>query len=115
MRNIMLLVAVVMSLAFAGTVLADGPALYKTHCSPCHGTKGQGTKGMAPAHVGNEFLTKSPADVIKTLVRTGRAGADKKYKEFPIDMPKFDAAKISDGDLDELVNFEQGDLQKGGH
>ncbi|MBI5874340.1 MAG: cytochrome c [Deltaproteobacteria bacterium] len=110
MRNsIVGLVALVVSFAFAGTVFADGAAIYKAKCAACHGQKGEGMKGMAPAQKGNEFITKGKADDIKKVIVDGRAGAAKKFKEFAIDMPK---SGLSDADATELVKFLQGDLQK---
>jgi mono/diheme cytochrome c family protein len=109
MRNIIWLVALVVSFAFAGTALADGAASFKAKCVACHGPKGEGMKGMAPALKGSEFVTKGKADDIKKLLIEGRAGAAKKYKEFPIDMPK---SGLSDADAADVVKFLQGDLQK---
>ena len=109
MRNVIWLVALVVSFAFAGTALADGAAIYKAKCVSCHGQKGEGMKGLAPAHKGNEFVTKSKAEDLIKLVLDGRIGAEKKYKEFPIDMPK---SGLSDADAAEVVKFVQGDLQK---
>ena len=109
MRNVIWLVALVVSFAFAGTALADGAAIYKAKCASCHGQKGEGMKGLAPAHKGNEFITKGKAEDLVKLVLEGRIGAAKKYKEFPIDMPK---SGLSDADAAEVVKFLQGDLQK---
>lgn len=108
-NNIVGLVALVVSFAFAGTVLADGAATYKAKCAACHGAKGEGMKGMAPAQKGNEFITKGKAEDVKKVILEGRAGAAKKYKEFAIDMPK---SGLSDADAAEVVKFMQGDLQK---
>ena len=109
MRNVIWLVALVVSFAFAGTALADGAAIYKAKCASCHGQKGEGMKGLAPAHKGNEVITKGKAEDLVKLVLEGRIGAAKKYKEFPIDMPK---SGLSDADAAEVVKFVQGDLQK---
>lgn len=109
MRNILWLVALVVSFAFAGTALAtDGAETFKAKCVACHGKAGEGMKGMAPALKGNAFVKGTAADVKKTFLE-GRSGAAKKYKEFPIDMPK---NPMSDADADALVKFLQGDLQK---
>lgn len=108
MRNFIWMVALLVSVAFAGTALADGAASYKAKCVACHGDKGQGMKGMAPALKGSEFV-KGKAEDVKKVILEGRAGAAKKYKEFPIDMPK---SGLSDADAADLVKFLQGDLQK---
>ena len=87
MRKLMGLGVVAVTLAFAGSALAaDGAAIFKSKCSPCHGAEGQGT-AMAPAFQGNAFLKSGKdADIIAT-VTDGRAGAAKKYKQFAIAMP----------------------------
>ena len=109
MRNVIWLVALVVSFAFAGTALADGAAIYKAKCVSCHGQKGEGMKGLAPAHKGNEFVTKSKAEDLIKLVLEGRAGAAKKYKQFPIDMPK---SGLSEEDAETVVKYIQNDIQK---
>ncbi|MBI5049067.1 MAG: cytochrome c [Deltaproteobacteria bacterium] len=109
MRNIIWLVALIVSFAFAGTALADGAATFKAKCAACHGPKGEGMKGMAPAQKGNKFITEGKPEDIKKIILEGRAGAAKKYKEFPIDMPK---SGLSDADAADVVKFLQGDLQK---
>ena len=109
MRNIIGLVALVVSFAFAGTAFADGAAIFKAKCAACHGQKGEGMNGMAPAQKGNKFITEGKAEDIKKVVLEGRIGAAKMYKEFPIDMPK---SGLSDADATDVVKFLQGDLQK---
>jgi mono/diheme cytochrome c family protein len=110
MRKIVWLVALVISLAFAFNSMAkDGAEVYKENCVKCHGDKGQGMKGVAPPHKGNEFITKGSKDEVKAVVRDGRSGEAKKYKKFPLDMPKLG---LSEEDIEAVVNFEQGDLQK---
>lgn len=112
MRKTVWLVALVVSLAFAFNSMAkEGAEIYKENCVKCHGDKGQGMKGVAPPHKGNEFITKSPKEEVMKVVREGRAGAAKKYPKFPLDMPKH-AGILSDEDIAAVVTFEQGDLQK---
>lgn len=111
MRNVLLLlVALVITLAFAGTSFAADPAaIYKSKCTLCHGPKGEGIKGMAPPHKGNTFITQGKPEEIKKAILEGRAGKAKKYKEYPVDMPK---NPLSDADADALVKYLQTDLQK---
>jgi len=66
---------------------ADGGAIFKSKCSTCHGPQGQGTK-MAPAFKGNAFIKNSSEADIANVIKSGRNGAEKKYKEFAIGMPK---------------------------
>lgn len=104
-------VALIVGVAFAGTALAGGAATYMERCAACHGQKGEGMKGMAPALKGNKFITDRTAEDIKKVILEGRSGAAKKYstQEFPIDMPR---SGLSDGDSDEVAKFLQGDMQK---
>jgi len=97
-------VLIVIGSAFA----ADGAAIYGAKCSACHGQKGAGSP-MAPPLKGNEFITKGDADSIKKVIIEGRSGKDKKYPNFPIDMPK---NPMSEEDATALVSFLKGDLQK---
>jgi mono/diheme cytochrome c family protein len=76
------------SVAFAGSALAaDGTAIFKSKCAPCHGADGQGT-AMAPAFKGNAFIKSSAEGDIANVLKNGRNGAEKKYKNFAIGMPK---------------------------
>ncbi|TAN63752.1 cytochrome c [bacterium] len=79
---------IALSLAVAGSALAaDGAATYKSKCSPCHGAEGQGS-AMAPAFTKNAFVKDSKEADIAAVIKNGRSGAAKKYKNFAIDMPK---------------------------
>jgi mono/diheme cytochrome c family protein len=88
MKRFFGIAAVALSVAFAGSaVAADGAAVYKTKCAACHGAEGQGT-AMAPAVKGNEFIKTSSEADIAAVIKNGREGAAKKYKNFAIGMPK---------------------------
>jgi hypothetical protein len=56
---------------------------------------------MAPAFNGNEFIKSSSVDDIAHVVKNGRAGADKKYKNFVIAMPA--QKTMSDEDISAVV------------
>ncbi len=108
MRKMIGLGIVALSVAFAGSALAaDGAAIFKSKCSPCHGVEGQGT-AMAPAFQGNAFLKNSKAADIEAVVKNGRAGAAKKYKEFAVAMPA--QATMSAEDIAAVVAYEKGTL-----
>lgn len=112
MRNILIRLAVlVVSWSFAGSVLADGAATFAVRCASCHGQKGEGMRGMAPALKDNKFVTDRRAEDIKQVILEGRTGSAKKYsaREFPIDMPE---SGLSDADAYEVARFLQGDLQR---
>ncbi|MBI5826937.1 MAG: cytochrome c [Deltaproteobacteria bacterium] len=94
-----------LSVAVAGSALAaDGAAIFKSKCAACHGAEGQGT-AMAPAFKGNEFIKKSSVADISLVVKNGRAGAEKKYKQFAIAMPA--QKTMSDEDIHAVVEFEK--------
>lgn len=80
--------AFAVALAFSAPALAaDGAAIFKSKCSACHGADGAGT-AMAPAFKGNEFIKNSSETDIMQVLKNGRNGAEKKYKQFAIGMPK---------------------------
>lgn len=117
MRNIIWMAVLAMSFAFVSVVVAadvasvDPAAIYKAKCSACHGAKGEGKKGMAPAHHGNEFIIKGTAEEIKKVILEGRTGAAKKYdkKLYPIDMAK---VALTDAEADAIIKFMKEDIQK---
>ncbi len=105
MRKLVLSGIIAASVAFAGTAMAaDGAAIFKAKCSPCHGPAGEGT-AMAPAIQGNDFFKKSSVDEIAKVVKNGREGAAKKYKQFAIGMPA--QKTMSDDDIKAVVGYEK--------
>lgn len=106
MRKLLGVGVLALSVAVAGSALAaDGAAIFKTKCAACHGTEGQGTPGMAPAFQGNEFIKKSTVAEISLVVKNGRAGDQKKYKQFAIAMPA--QKTMTDDDIKAVVEFEK--------
>lgn len=80
--------AIAVALAFSAPAFAaDGAAIFKSKCSACHGQEGAGT-AMAPAFKGNAFIKNSSEADIAQVLKNGRNGAEKKYKQFAIGMPK---------------------------
>lgn len=76
------------ALAFsAPAIAADGASIFKSKCSACHGQDGAGS-AMAPALKGNAFIQNGSDSDIAQVIKNGRNGAEKKYKEFAIGMPK---------------------------
>ncbi len=112
MRNILWVIVILLVLAFASTSIAaapDGEKIYKSKCALCHGAKGEGIKNMAPPHKGNQFVLKGSHEEIEKVIKEGRAGKAKKYKEYPVDMPKH---SFSEPELDAVIRYIQVDLQK---
>ena len=87
----------------------SGADIFASKCAMCHGANGQGTPGLAPALKGDPFVTKGSIKEIENTIQHGRAGAQKKYKNLPTDMPAHD---LSAADLKALVGYLRGDLQK---
>jgi len=104
MRKLIGLGVVALSLAVAGSAMAaNGADLFKHKCLPCHGAEGAGT-AMAPAFQGNAFIkNSSKADIINT-VKNGRAGAQKKYKNFALSMPPWKAS-LKDDQISAIVDY----------
>lgn len=88
---------------------ADGKTVFDGTCAACHGAKGQGTPGMAPALKGDPFVIKGSIADIENTIQNGRAGDKKKYKDIHMDMP---AWHLPEADLKAVVAYLRGDLQK---
>ncbi len=77
-----------LAVAFTGTAMAaDGAAVFKAKCAMCHGADGQGSP-MGAKMQGNAFVKKSSEADIAAVLKNGRAGAAKQYKDIKMDMPK---------------------------
>jgi len=91
--------------AFTGTAMAaDGMALYKSKCAPCHGADGQGT-AMAPAFKGNAWVKGASDAELSDVILKGREGAAKKYKQYAIGMPK---QKLADDEAKAVEAYIKG-------
>ncbi|MBI5599756.1 MAG: cytochrome c [Deltaproteobacteria bacterium] len=106
MKKLIGIAVVALSLAFAGGALAaDAAGTFAAKCAPCHGKDAKGS-AMAPALAGGEFV-KGDAAAIKTTIAGGRAGDQKKYKNFPLAMPKWDT-QLKAEEIDALVAYLKG-------
>lgn len=105
MRKLLGIGIIALGVAFSGSALAaDGGAIFKSKCAPCHGAEGQGT-AMAPAFKGNAWVKgAADADIAATITQ-GREGAAKKYKQFAIGMPK---QKLADDEVKAVVATLKG-------
>ncbi len=104
-----LLVAIVFSagLIFSGNALAaDGAALYAKGCAACHGVKGEGKPKMGPAIAGNEFVKGGDDAAMVDVIRNGRMGAAKVYKDIPV--PMMPQKKLTDDELKALIAYMRG-------
>lgn len=110
MKKIVVAVSVMTLFGATAVMAKDAAENYKTICSPCHGAKGEGKKPMGPPQKGNKFVIDSKDADIAAVIKNGRAGADKKYKDYPSPMPPQKA--MSDAEIADLVKYLKGDLQK---
>ena len=81
-------IAVVFAMLYGGVVWADGitgnadrgESVYRTHCSNCHGSKGQGDGPVAdsltprPADLTSEMVRKKPEKELLIIIREGKPG-----------------------------------------
>lgn len=110
MKKLVVAVCAISMFSATAAMAKEAAEIFKTACSPCHGAKGEGKKLMGSALKGSEFVTKSADADVKHIIQNGRAGADKKYKDFPSPMPS--QKSLSDAELDGLVKFLKTDIQK---
>ena len=109
MRTALLSLFALFAACLAGNAFAaDGKATFEGTCAACHGSKGQGTPGLAPALKGDAFVIKGKVADIEDTIQNGRSGAKKKYKDLPTDMP---AWHLADADLKAVVAYIRDDLQ----
>lgn len=87
----------------------SGATAFKEVCAVCHGDKGEGKPGLAPALKGSPFVKAASPDDLKSLIKYGRTGKDKKYPQIPQGMP---AQAVSDAEMEALIPFIKVDLQK---
>lgn len=110
MKKLVIAVSAISLLGASVAMAKTGEEIYKTVCAPCHGAKGEGKKPMGPAQKGNKFVTDSADADVAAVIKNGRAGADKKYKDYPSPMPPQKA--LTDAEIADLVKYLKGDLQK---
>lgn len=98
-----------LSPAVGGQAETPTALYYKQSCAMCHGDKGQGMPGLGPALRGNPFVTAGNPKEIEATITKGRAGDQKRYKDYPSPMPP---AAIAGDKLQALIEYLRGDLQK---
>lgn len=88
--------------------------VYRLRCGSCHGAKGEGTDHewprLAPALKGNPFVRNAPAAAVIDVIRLGRNGRERLYKESYPNMPAFGAEAVPD--VEALVHYMKTELQK---
>jgi len=89
-----------------------GASVFKDVCAACHGANGEGTTSgqtQAPPLKGSAFVKSASPDELKSLIKFGRTGAAKKFKEIPQGMP---AQALSEAEMTDIIPYIQVELQK---
>ena len=111
MRASILFSLVTAGLVTAGAAHAADPKIvtyFNENCATCHGEKGEGMKGLAPAFKGNKYVTDSSHAELAATITKGRAGDAKKYKDLPSPMPP---NSMSEARLKGIIDYIKTDLQ----
>lgn len=111
MKSLVVKVAGLAFVAVPGFVFAasKGQAVFDEVCSACHGEKGAGIPGLAPPLKGSAFVGSTDAAALAAFIQKGRAGAEKKFPNFPSPMPPYGGGADKAAAVAEYV---KGDLQK---
>ena len=88
---------------------AGSPLFVDKGCVSCHGDKGQGVAGLAPALKDNSFVKSAPDAEVQDTIRKGRLGKNRRHTNIPGGMPP---NQLSDEEAQALVAYLKGDLQK---
>ncbi len=109
-RIVMILSALSLGLgATAALAASKGENLFNDVCAACHGEKGVGIPGLAPPLKGSAFVASTDAAALTTFIQKGRAGAEKKFPNFPSPMPPYAGGQDK---ATAVVEYLKGDLQK---
>ena len=92
----------------------DAAENYKLRCSHCHGSNGQGTRGvlpsLGPALKGNPFVVNGSPAAIAQVIRKGRSGQKRIYDDTYPNMPSFGFEVVPDTEA--MVAYLKGPMQK---
>ena len=84
-------------------------AFFEETCGACHGTKGEGTPGLAPPLKGSAFVMQASPAEIAAVITKGRIGDQKKFPNLPSPMP---ANALSENRLNGIVAYVRNEIQK---
>ena len=84
--------------------MARGAELYETHCADCHGERGEGRTGQAPALAGNRSVTMGNGHNLIQVLRHGGFTPATAANPRPYGMPPF-GPLLDDGDIAALATF----------
>lgn len=89
-----------------------GSKLFHTQdCTGCHGPNGEGIPGLAPSLKGDKFVMSGSEADIAHVIKQGRAGSEKLYKDLSQPMPPH--PNLDDQQLKQLIEYLKNGLQKG--
>lgn len=91
----------------ANATQADGSAIYRQNCAPCHGPEGRGQPGMFPPLAGNPDLARDNGTFPVAVVLHGMEGPiDVEGKTYDAAMPPLN--HLSDAEIAAVVDFVHG-------
>lgn len=88
---------------------APGADVFAEVCSACHGDKGQGVPGLAPPLKGSAFVKSQDIAALTAFVQKGRAGAEKKFPNYPSPMPPYTGGQAK---AQEVAQYVKTEIQK---
>ena len=106
------LLCTLLALLPASALANAGASVFKDVCAVCHGPNGEGTKSgptQAPPLKGSEFLKSASPDELTSLIKFGRTGANKRFKDIPQGMP---AQALSEAEMAAIIPYLKVELQK---
>lgn len=112
MNKVIISVCVLTIFAFgaATTAAKDAADIFKHSCSHCHGFKGEGIRGFTATLKGGQLVTKGPDADIKAVIKNGRVGTAKKFKDFPVVM--YPNKDLTEAEIDSLIKYLKSELQQ---
>ncbi|WP_115717577.1 c-type cytochrome [Gallaecimonas mangrovi] len=91
-------------LTFDAKTQQAGELAYEVNCSACHGLKGEGIKGLAPAFAGNHALLSDDANNLIHAMLKGTRAAHTAKVQTAAGMPSF-AWKMDDKQIAGVLNY----------
>lgn len=89
---------------------AGSKLFHAQDCTGCHGLNGEGIPGLAPSLKDDKFVMSGSEADIAHVIKQGRAGSEKLYKDLSQPMPAH--PNLDDQQLKELVEYLKNGLQK---
>jgi mono/diheme cytochrome c family protein len=84
---------------------AHGQLIFTTICATCHGSDGNGVKGLGKSIVASEFVRKASDDQLVDLLTKGRDAKDPLNTTGVVMPPKGGNAALTEKDLRDVVLY----------